>query len=82
MAEGYYASQILGRNNYGLNCLDLGRSLISLRSKPLMTGLLLTSPHPQDAHSWPFCRTKTSIDCYFMCWKYVSCYCMNFLPLE
>ncbi|KAL2211173.1 hypothetical protein CC79DRAFT_1347853 [Sarocladium strictum] len=48
------------------NRLFFNRCVAGLRSMPLMTRLLLASPHPKDAHSRPFgpLQEKTSIDRY------------------
>ncbi|KAJ4175510.1 hypothetical protein NW759_017678 [Fusarium solani] len=51
---------------------------------PLMTRLLLASPHPHDAHSRPFgpLQEKTSMDRYLVYVKRFLCYCLNVLSLE
>ncbi|KAL2207014.1 hypothetical protein CC79DRAFT_1332834 [Sarocladium strictum] len=51
---------------------------------PLMTRLLLASPHPKDAHSRPFgpLQEKTSMDRYVTYWKRFLCYCLRVLPLD
>ena len=60
------------------------RCVAGLTSMPLMTRLLLASPHPRDAHSRPFgpLQEKTSMDRYITYWKRFLCYCMRVLPLD
>jgi hypothetical protein len=66
-----------------LDRLFFERCIGGLQRMPLMTRLLLASPHPQDAHSRPFgpLQEKTSIDRYLGYWKRFLCYCLNVLPL-
>ncbi|KAL2205708.1 hypothetical protein CC79DRAFT_1336170 [Sarocladium strictum] len=51
---------------------------------PLITRLLLASPHPKDAHSRPFgpLQEKTSMDRYVTYWKRFLCYCLRVLLLD
>lgn len=60
------------------------RCVGGLRSMPLMTRLLLASPHQQDAHSRPFgpLQEKTSMDRYLTYWTRFLCYCLNVLSLS
>ena len=60
------------------HCID------GLKSMPLMTRLLLASPHHQDAHSRPFgpLQEKTSMDRYLVYWKRFLYYCLNVLRLD
>ncbi|KAL2201943.1 hypothetical protein CC79DRAFT_1351456 [Sarocladium strictum] len=64
--------------------LFFNRCVAGLRSMPLMTRLLLASPHPKDAHSRPFgpLQEKTSMDRYVTYWKRFLCYCLRVLPLD
>ncbi|KAL2203436.1 hypothetical protein CC79DRAFT_1390855 [Sarocladium strictum] len=64
--------------------LFFNRCVAGLRSMPLMTRLLLASPHPKDAHSRPFgpLQEKTSIDRYVTYWKRFLCYCLRVLLLD
>ncbi|KAL2201601.1 hypothetical protein CC79DRAFT_1351830 [Sarocladium strictum] len=64
--------------------LFFNRCMVGLRSMPLITRLLLASPHPKDAHSRPFgpLQEKTSIDRYVTYWKRFLCYCLRVLPLD
>jgi hypothetical protein len=67
-----------------LDQLFFGRCITGLSSMPLMTRLLLASPHPGDAHSRPFgpLQEKTSMERYLAYWKRFLCYCLNVLPLD
>ena len=63
--------------------LFFGRCIDSLKSMPLMTRLLLASPHHDDAHSRPFglLQEKASIDRNLIYWTRFFCYCLNVLQL-
>ena len=67
-----------------LDRLFFDRCISGLKSMPLMTRLLLASPHPHDTHSQPFrpLQEKTSIDRYLVYMKRFLCYCLNVLSLE
>ncbi|KAL3587389.1 hypothetical protein FPOAC2_13285 [Fusarium poae] len=67
-----------------LDRLFFDRCIGGLKSMPLMTRLLLASPHPHDAHSRPFgpLQEKTSMDRYLIYVKRFLCYCFNVLLLE
>ncbi|KAH7231453.1 hypothetical protein B0J15DRAFT_555776 [Fusarium solani] len=67
-----------------LDRLFFDRCISGLKSMPLMTRLLLASPHPHDAHSRPFgpLQEKTSMDRYLVYVKRFLCYCLNVLSLE
>ncbi|KAM0362018.1 hypothetical protein ACHAO7_011321 [Fusarium culmorum] len=67
-----------------LDRLFFDRCIGGLKSMPLMTRLLLASPHPHDAHSRPFgaLQEKTSMDRYLIYVKRFLCYCFNVLSLE
>jgi hypothetical protein len=70
--------------NEALDRLFFDRCIGGLKSMPLMTRLLLASPHPHDAHSRPFgpLQEKTSMDRYLGYMKRFLCYCLNVLSLE
>jgi hypothetical protein len=67
-----------------LDRLFFDRCIGGLKSMPLMTRLLLASPHPHDAHSRPFgpLQEKTSMDRYLIYVKRFLCYCFNVLLLD
>ncbi|WKT53731.1 Helicase superfamily 1/2, ATP-binding domain, partial [Fusarium oxysporum f. sp. vasinfectum] len=56
--------EVLRHMNEALDRLFFDRCIGGLKSMPLMTRLLLASPHPHDAHSRPFgpLQEKTSMD--------------------
>jgi hypothetical protein len=60
------------------HCID------GLKSMPLMTRLLLASPHYQDAHNRPFrpLQEKTSMDRNLTYWKRFLYYYLNVLQLD
>lgn len=74
----------LRRMATALDRLFFDRCIGGLKSMPLMTRLLLASPHPHDAHSRPFgpLQEKTSMDRYLVYVKRFLCYCLNVLSLE
>ncbi|KAJ4175931.1 hypothetical protein NW767_015620 [Fusarium falciforme] len=74
----------LRRMATALDRLFFDRCIGGLKSMPLMTCLLLASPHPHDAHSRPFgpLQEKTSMDRYLVYVKRFLCYCLNVLSLE
>ncbi|KAM6506747.1 hypothetical protein FALCPG4_014958 [Fusarium falciforme] len=74
----------LRRMTAALDRLFFDRCIGGLKSMPLMTRLLLASPHPHDAHSRPFgpLQEKTSMDRYLVYVKRFLCYCLNVLSLE
>ena len=74
----------LRRLTANLDQLFFGRCIAGLASMPLMTRLLLASPHPGDAHSRPFgpLQEKTSMERYLAYWKRFLCYCLNVLSLD
>jgi hypothetical protein len=74
----------LRRMTEALDRLFFDRCIGGLKSMPLMTRLLLASPHPHDAHSRPFgpLQEKTSMDRYLVYVKRFLCYCLNVLSLE
>jgi hypothetical protein len=80
--EGY--DKLLRRMTEALDRLFFDRCIGGLKSMPLMTRLLLASPHPHDAHSRPFgpLQEKTSMDRYLGYMKRFLCYCLNVLSLE
>ncbi|KAH6871715.1 hypothetical protein B0T10DRAFT_450202 [Thelonectria olida] len=51
---------------------------------PLMTRLLLASPHQHDARSRPFgsLQEQTCMNRYLVYWKRFLCYCLNALTLD
>jgi hypothetical protein len=67
-----------------LDRLFFSRCIDGLKSMPLMTRLLLASPHHQDTHGRPFgpLQEKTSMDRYLVYWKRFFCYCLNVLQLD
>ena len=60
------------------------RCIAGLKSMPLMTRLLLASPHHQDAHSRPFgpLQEKTSIDRNLIYWTRFLYYCLKVVHLD
>ncbi|KAG8664718.1 uncharacterized protein FPOAC1_013498 [Fusarium poae] len=76
--------EVLRHMNEVLDRLFFDRCIGGLKSMPLMTRLLLASPHPHDAHSRPFgpLQEKTSMDRYLVYIKRFLCYCLNVLSLE
>jgi hypothetical protein len=91
LAEVYACSRMPGREDdelrrmaAALDRLFFCRCIGGLRSMPLMTRLLLASPHHQDAHSRPFgpLQEKTSMDRNLTYWKRFLCYCLNVLRLD
>lgn len=74
----------LQRLNAAVDRVFFGQCIDGLKSMPLMTRLLLASPHPHDAHSRSFSplQEKTSIDRYLVYFKRFLCYCLNVLPLD
>ncbi|KAI1067943.1 hypothetical protein LB507_004187, partial [Fusarium sp. FIESC RH6] len=67
-----------------LDQLFFNQYISRLKSIPLITRLLLTSPHPHNAHSRPFStlQKKTSIDQYLIYVKRFLYYYFNILSLE
>jgi hypothetical protein len=59
------------------------RCVDGIKSMPLMSRLLLASPHPNDSHSRPFgpLQEKSSMDRNLGYWKRFLCYCLRVLPL-
>lgn len=91
LAEVYTCSCMPGREEdklwrmaAALDRLFFSRCIDGLKSMPLMTWLLLASPHHQDAHSRPFepLQEKTSMDRNLTYWKRFLCYCLNVLQLD
>lgn len=91
LGEIYACSRIPGREDdelrrmaAALDRLFFSRCIDGLKSMPLMTRLLLASPHHQDAHSRPFgpLQEKTSMDRNLTYWKRFLCYCLNVLQLD
>ncbi|KFZ22996.1 hypothetical protein V502_02525, partial [Pseudogymnoascus sp. VKM F-4520 (FW-2644)] len=74
----------LCRRAAAMDRLFFGRCIDGLKSMPLMTWLLLASPHQLDAHSQLFgpLQEKTSMDCNLIYWTRFLCYCLNVLHLE
>jgi hypothetical protein len=74
----------LRRMTAALDRLFFSRCIDGLKSMPLMTRLLLASPHHQDAHSRPFgpLQEKTSMDRNLTYWKRFLGYCLNVLQLD
>jgi superfamily II DNA helicase RecQ len=74
----------LRRMAAAMNRLFFRRCIDGLKSMPLMTRLLLASPHHQDAHSRPFgpLQEKTSMDRNLVYWQRFFCYCLNVLQLD
>ncbi|KAH7108989.1 hypothetical protein B0J13DRAFT_600669 [Dactylonectria estremocensis] len=64
--------------------LFFSRCIEGLKSIPLITRLLLASPHYKDAYSRPFgpLQEKMSIDRYLVYYKRFLCYCLNVLRLD
>jgi len=64
--------------------LFFSRYIDGLKRMPLMTWLLLASPHYQDAYSRPFrpLQEKSSMDRYLVYWKRFLYYCLNVLRLD
>jgi hypothetical protein len=71
----------LRRMAAALDRLFFNHCIDGLKSMPLMTRLLLASPHHQDAHSRPFgpLQEKTSMDRNLTYWKRFLYYCLNVL---
>jgi len=91
LAEVYACSRMPGREDdelrrmaAALDRLFFNHCIDGLKSMPLMTRLLLASPHHQDAHSRPFgpLQEKTSMDRNLTYWKRFLCYCLNVLQLD
>ena len=91
LAEVYACSRMPGREDNelrrmaaALDRLFFNHCIDGLKSMPLMTRLLLASPHHQDAHSRPFgpLQEKTSMDRNLTYWKRFLCYCLNVLQLD
>jgi hypothetical protein len=74
----------LRRMAAAMDRLFFGCCIDGLKSMPLMTRLLLASPHQLDAHSRPFgpLQEKTSMDRNLIYWTRFLCYCLNVLHLE
>ncbi|KAF6530595.1 hypothetical protein HZS61_001907 [Fusarium oxysporum f. sp. conglutinans] len=74
----------LRRMTDALDRLFFHRCIGGLKSMPLMTCLLLASPHPYDTHSRPFgpLQEKTSMDRYLVYMKHFLSYCLSVLSLE
>lgn len=74
----------LRRMAAAMDRLFFGRCIDGLKSMPLMTRLLLASPHQLDAHSRPFgpLQEKTSMDRNLIYWTRFLCYCLNVLHLD
>lgn len=74
----------LQRLSANMDQLFFGRCIDGLKSMPLMTRLLLASPHPMDAHSVPFAplQERTSMQRNLVYWKRFLYYCLNVLPLD
>ena len=64
--------------------LFYSRCIEGLRSLPLMTRLILASPHAEDAHSRPFgpLQEKTSMDRNLTYWKRFLVYCLRVVKLD
>jgi superfamily II DNA helicase RecQ len=91
LAEIYACSRMPGREDdelrriaAALDRLFFSRCIDGLKSMPLMTRLLLASPHHQDAHSRPFgpLQEKTSMDRNLTYWKRFLYYCLNVRQLD
>jgi superfamily II DNA helicase RecQ len=82
--SGWAGDDDLRRLTTAMDRLFFARCIEGVKTMPLMTRLLLASPHPQDAHSQPFgpLQEKTSMDRYLMYWKRFLCYCMRVLHLD
>jgi hypothetical protein len=86
LAEIYTYSRIPGQEDdklrrmaAAMNRLFFHRCIKGLKSMPLMTQLLLASPHHDDAHSRPFgpLQEKASIDRNLIYWTRFLSYCLN-----
>jgi hypothetical protein len=91
LTEVYACSRMPGREDdelwrmaTALDRLFFYRYISGLRSMPLITRLLLASPHYQNAHRRPFgpLQEKTSIDRNLTYWKRFLYYCLNVLRLD
>jgi superfamily II DNA helicase RecQ len=91
LAEIYACSRMPGREDdelrrmaAAMNRLFFSRCVDGLKSMPLMTRLLLASPHHDDAHSRPFgpLQEKASMDRNLIYWTRFFCYCLNVLHLD
>ncbi|KAG6027663.1 hypothetical protein E4U40_001446 [Claviceps sp. LM458 group G5] len=60
------------------------RCIEGLKTLPLMTRLMLASPHRNDADLKPFgpLQDKAKMDRYVSYWKRFICYCLRVLPLD
>lgn len=67
-----------------MNRLFFGRCIEGLKEMPLMTRLLLASPHPLDAHSRPFgaLQERSSMERYLTYWKRFVWYCLQVIGME
>ncbi|KAH7110378.1 recQ family helicase [Dactylonectria estremocensis] len=74
----------LWRLTAAMDHLFFSRCIEGLKSMPLITQLLLASPHHKDAHSRPFrlLQEKTNIDRYLVYCKQFLYYCLNVLHLD
>jgi hypothetical protein len=77
-------NEMLRHINKALNRLFFNRCIGGLKSIPLITRLLLASPHPYNTYSRPFrpLQKKISMDRYLAYIKRFLCYCLNVLLLE
>jgi hypothetical protein len=91
LGEIYVCSRMPGREDDELRRLAAAMDRLffsccigGLKSMPLMTRLLLASPHHQDAYSRPFgpLQEKTSMDRNLIYWKRFFGYCLNVLRLS
>lgn len=75
---------VLQRLTANLDHLFFERCVDGLKSMPLMTRLLLASPHPYDAYSRLFgpLQERTSMERNLTYWKCFLCYCLNVLSLD
>ena len=74
----------LGRLSAALDRLFFNRCIGGLKTMPLMTRLLLASPHHNDAHSRPFgpLQEKSSMERNLLYWKRLLYYCINVRHLD
>jgi hypothetical protein len=91
LAEIYACSRMPSREDdevrrmaAAMNRLFFSRCIDGLKSMPLMTRLLLASPHHDDAHSRPFgpLQEKASMDRNLIYWTRFFYYCLNVLRLD
>lgn len=74
----------LERLSAAFDRLFFDRCISGLKTMPLMTKLLLASPHHNDAHSRPFgpLQEKKSMERYLSYWKRLLYYCLNVQHLD